>query len=262
MSKLEVYESNEPYKTVVNPADQPPSTLPNLLERVISDPAFDLERVQRVIDMHEAMEAKQLRSAYVDALARAQAAFPDIDKLGKSHHGHYGRWEDIHKAITPALASNGIALSFSVNTDDPKRIGVMAIARHRSGHEERGDWVWLPIDTSGNKNPAQQVGSTMSYGKRYAAGFLLNFRVGGEDTDANPPKALSGEKLTAKQLETLRSAIEFMDGNESALMKWANASGIAGNDLEEVDGSHFDRLKTQLAYWAEKRASASEAGND
>ena len=44
----------------------------------------------------------------------------------------------------------------------------------------------LPLDTSGSKNGVQAVGSTVSYGKRYAICALLNISTG-DDTDGNIP---------------------------------------------------------------------------
>ncbi len=54
---------------------------------------------------------------------------------------------------------------------------------HRAGHSERTS-ILLPADVSGNKNAVQAVASSVSYGKRYTAGALLNFTTHGEDDDA------------------------------------------------------------------------------
>lgn len=236
-------------------ADQStPDMLLGIIGRVAADPSIDLDRMDRLMQMHQSLLADQRKAAFVTALAKAQGKFPDIEKLGKSHHGAYGRWEDIQKAIAPVLEANGLSVSFRSDTSDAKRIGVQAVVRHREGHEESGDWVYLPLDTSGNKNGPQQIGSTLSYGKRYAAGLLLNFRVGGEDTDANPPRALSGTSLSEDQAGRIHKALEFLDGTEAALMKWANANGIAGETLADVDADYFDRIMRQLALWQEKKA--------
>src|SRR5690606_4042351 len=54
---------------------------------------------------------------------------------------------------------------------------------HKAGHREETT-IKLPADSSGNKNAVQAVASSVSYGKRYAAGALLNLTSHGEDDDA------------------------------------------------------------------------------
>src|SRR5690606_16446095 len=65
---------------------------------------------------------------------------------------------------------------------------------HKSGHREETT-IKLPADPSGNKNAVQAVASSVSYGKRYTAGALLNLTSHAEDDDAFA--AATGFDITA-----------------------------------------------------------------
>src|SRR3546814_8983511 len=87
----------------------------------------------------------------------------------------------INAAIKPVLKRHGFALSF--RTDFTNGIRVVGVLTHSGGHKETTDFV-LPADGSGNKNAVQAIASSVSYGKRYTAGALLNLTSHGEDDDA------------------------------------------------------------------------------
>src|SRR3546814_12068467 len=83
----------------------------------------------------------------------------------------------INAAIKPVLKRHGFALSF--RTDFTNGIRVAGVLTHSGGHKETTDFV-LPADGSGNKNAVQAIASSVSYGKRYTAGALLNLTSHGE----------------------------------------------------------------------------------
>jgi hypothetical protein len=76
---------------------------------------------------------------------------------------------------------HGFALTF--RTDFTNGITVTGVLSHSAGHREETS-ITLPADASGSKNAVQAVASTVSYGKRYTAGALLNLTSHGEDDDA------------------------------------------------------------------------------
>ena len=59
---------------------------------------------------------------------------------------------------------------------------ITAILSHREGHSEETT-LTLDADKSGSKNAVQAVGSSISYGQRYAAVALLNITTRGMDDD-------------------------------------------------------------------------------
>lgn len=163
------------------------AALMQVIERAARDPSVDIERMERLLAMHERLVANQAKAAYMAALARLQPKLPIIEERGailnKSNEvqSRYALWEDIVTVITPILASEGFSLSFRTGNAN-QHIQVTGILGHAEGHSEETT-LDLPADVSGNKNAVQAVASSVSYGKRYTAGALLNLRMGTLDDD-------------------------------------------------------------------------------
>ena len=153
-----------------------------VIERAAMNPNVDIDKMERLLQMQERVIERNAKAAFNAAFARMQPDLPAIEKNGKSNNGTYGLWEDIQGGIQPVLAKHGFALSFKTKVEQDA-ITVTAILHHEEGHDDNTD-LKLPTDKSGSKNAVQAVGSSVSYGKRYAACALLNIRVGGEDDDA------------------------------------------------------------------------------
>jgi hypothetical protein len=166
----------------VVPAVAEGPTLLSVISRAASDPQTDVEKLERLMAMYERIEAKRAETAFSDALAEMQDELPSIGERGSAAGRYtYALWEDINAAIKPVLKRHGFALSF--RTDFADGIAVTGVLSHSGGHKIETT-IKLPPDTSGNKPAVQAVASSVSYGKRYAAGALLNLTSHGEDDDA------------------------------------------------------------------------------
>ena len=159
------------------------ATILQVIQRAAADPQCDIEKMERLMQMHERFQSRQAEQQYAEALASMQQELPSIAERGDAAKRYtYALWEDINEALKPILAKHGFALSFRIPRND-KGVEVEGVLSHRAGHSERTS-ILLPADTSGNKNAVQAVASSVSYGKRYTAGALLNFTTHGEDDDA------------------------------------------------------------------------------
>lgn len=74
-----------------------------------------------------------------------------------------------------------MALTFDTRVEGQNVI-VTAILMHRSGHRQSTS-IELPRDTSGSKNNVQAVGSSQTYGQRYAAQAILGLSLGDDTED-------------------------------------------------------------------------------
>lgn len=171
----------------VEPANLPApqaeaATILSVISRAASDPNCDIDKMERLLQMHERMQAKQAESEFAADLSEMQDSLPSIGERGNAAGRYtFALWEDINAAIKPVLKRYGFALSF--RTDFTDGIAVTGVLSHKSGHREETT-IKLPADGSGNKNAVQAVASSVSYGKRYTAGALLNLTSHGEDDDA------------------------------------------------------------------------------
>ena len=131
------------------------------------------------------LEDRDARAASIAAKVRATSEMPLIPKDGKNTPTgtRYATWERMQPLITPVLSRHGLVLNFAVGGEG-NRVTVTPIL---SGHgwEEVGSAFSLPADVGKGRNDVQAVGSSVAYGKRYAAGAMLNLIQKGlaEDDD-------------------------------------------------------------------------------
>lgn len=218
-------------------------SLLQIIERAARDPSVDLDRMERLLLMHERLLANQAKVAYAEALARLQPTLPLLAERGeiKNNSGNvqsrYALWEDIVGVITPLLSAQGFALSFRTGNPDGK-IRVTAVLTHSAGHNEDTS-IDLPPDESGSKNKVQAVASSVSYGKRYTAGALLNFRSGELDDDAQ--SAGAPMLISEEQIKQLRALLKEANVNEADFLKSWNIPSLG-----EIPAFNFDFMADVL----------------
>lgn len=234
-----------------------------MIERAARDPNVDIDKMQRLMDMRERVQQQNAKAAYAAALAAMQPELPVIERRGKitvrkkdaqgertgdvQQSTPYALWEDINDAIKPILAKHRFALSFKVGQAADGKISVTGILSHADGHQEETT-INLPHDSTGSKNAVQAVGSTVSYGKRYTAGLLLNFTSRGEDDDGK----LGGDEgaISEEQAATIRKLCEETGTD---IPKFCDLMKV--ESIPALPASQFDRVIKSLE--AKKRRAAS-----
>ena len=110
------------------------------------------------------------------ALVAAQAAFGDVKKdkqvnvrtkEGKTYHYTYADLGTTLDAVMPALHANGLALVQPMEVREGKA-GIITRLMHTSGDTLEG---WTPL--SGTMSTAQEMGSAITYARRYGLTALL-----------------------------------------------------------------------------------------
>jgi hypothetical protein len=179
-------------------------SLLNLIERAARDPNVDIDKMERLFGMRERMQLQGSKTCYLAALSRMEAELPAIERKGTAHNNkRYARFEDFIEAVKPILAKHGFSLTFRIDQTDTA-IKITGVLGHEAGHQETTS-LSLPADTSGNKNPVQSWGSSISYGKRYVGMTLLGIATEDEDDDG---KAAGGsERISSDQVEELRTIL-------------------------------------------------------
>lgn len=226
MSQSQAVE-HMPSNVELHPAADSASLLA-IISRAASDPSVDIDKMERLMQMHERMTDRAARAAYFAALAEMQPELPVVGRKGNIvihkkdmaktpenviQSTPYALWEDINEAVRPLLAKHGFALSFRIKKDGD-RVDVTGVLSHREGHSEETT-MSLPMDTTGSKNNVQAIGSSASYGKRYTAIALLNITTRGEDDDGKA--ATAGMVISDEQLTKLRTLIDEVGGDVAKL---------------------------------------------
>lgn len=223
--------------------DQPPvaasesAAIFSMIERASRDPSVDLDKMERLMQMQERVMERNAKSAYAASFARMQPELPVIGQKGKNTNTKqtYAKWEDIAEAIAPVLSRHGFSISFRVENASGN-VSVTGVLMHEQGHSTETT-LPLPVDTGAGRNAVQAVGSTVSYGKRYTAGLLLNF-VSRDQPDDDGKAAGRGETISENDLADLRDLIEQVNANIPALCEYLKISA-----LSEIPASEFENVK-------------------
>lgn len=182
-------------------APAPVSQSSNLLAQVIAaakDPNIDAAKMETLARL---VNTQQDREREIEFNQSKNAAIMEMPVLTKSgiilmrdknnpnaaprEQGRFAKWEDIDRVVRPILARYNLALSFDMNERQGGGITVTPILSHTNGYTQRGGAFPVPAEDSGSKNKAQAMGSSASYGKRYAGCAMLNIVTEGADDDGN-----------------------------------------------------------------------------
>lgn len=169
------------------PALTPSEMFASLVE-LAKDPQVDPAKMTSLVDLQMKMMDYTKQEEFNKAKIAAIMEMPAIGKRGEIRNNagkvqsRYSRFEDIYRIVKPILQRHGLAISFNVGNSD-KMVTVQPLLSHTNGHVEKGEFMSLPIDTSGAKNSTQGAGSASQYGKRYTMKAMLNIVDEGADDD-------------------------------------------------------------------------------
>lgn len=218
------------------------------ISRAAADPSVDVDKMERLMAMHERMVAKNAESAFNDALASCQSELGTIaaDATNPQTRSRYATYAKLDRALRPIYTKHGISISYGTE-DSPKPEHVRVIAYvSREGYTRiyRAD---MPADGKGAKGgdvmtKTHAAGAAMSYGARYLLKGIFNISIGEEDADGNTKNAMpEGQKAD------FLAAIESTDKDGLAdLWERITKATTACGDVEaheELRAAMFARKK-------------------
>lgn len=228
--------------TKTEPGGEVASYSDSLLEviaKAARDPNVDIDKMERLVEMQERVQARDAEQAFNVAFAAMQPNLPHITVKNKIVHGgkvisEYADWPSISAAITPILSEFGFSLNFGGSNDANEKTTVAKL-RHVQGHMETNA-ITLPHDTSGAKNKVQAIGSSSTYGQRYSACPLVGVVVHGADDDgaaaAGKPRELAADALVSEIMVTSDAVTKATGENQIELICEAYSVGSI-NDLTD-----------------------------
>ncbi len=198
-----------------------PTSLMQAITMAASNPAMDMDKIERLFAMHQKVLAQEAEAQFNDAMARAQRNIVPVVANRKNTHTNsmYADLGAISKVIAPLYTAEGLSISFDSNREvlnaDGKPIPqqptgwfrTVGIVSHSAGHS-RIHHIDLPSDTSGsqgktNKTEIQGAISTTTYGRRALTCMVFNVATGDDDgnrgrqTEAPEPDAEGKKALEA-----------------------------------------------------------------
>jgi hypothetical protein len=210
------------------PAEGEAATLMTVISRAAADPDFDIGKMERLMQMHQQIQAQKALEAYNSAMSAAQAEMGPIstDAINPQTKSRYASYAQLDRALRPIYTKHGFALSFNEGeTDKPAHVRVLCKVSHSGGHVEpfKKD---MPADGKGAKGGdvmtlTHAAGAAMSYGMRYILKGVFNVAVGEEDKDGN-----TGEYIGPGQAADIRALLTEVNANEQSFLRTIKAQSI------------------------------------
>jgi hypothetical protein len=168
--------------------------LPSIIERAAADPTFDLDKLQRLLDMREAEEIRNADKAFAASHTAAEAEMETINANARNDQtrSRYATFAQGDRDVRPIYTRHGFNISFTTEPmGTPEMLLVVGTLSHRLGGSKRYQ-VPVPITTKGFKGtemmtPIHATMSAVSYGKRNLEIMMFNLAIG-EDNDGNAPR--------------------------------------------------------------------------
>jgi hypothetical protein len=208
----------------------PVTSLLEVISRAASDPTVDIEKMERLMAMHERITARDAEIAFNTAMTACQTEMPRVlrNKTNDSTTSKYADLEQLDIVCRPIYTKQGFSLSFG--TADCPIAGharQTCLVSHTGGHS-RSYQADIPLDLTGpkgnqNKTGVQGFGSTMSYGQRYLTKLIFNIALTNEDNDGQGEK----ETVNEEQIANIKALLTEVGKDEKKFLTWAKVDSIA-----------------------------------
>ena len=233
--RLVVSESRE-----VAPA--PATDILAIIARAASDPSVDPAKMQALLDVQERILDKRAEIAFNEAMVRLQPNLPRITKDGVIYakdgvtvRSKFTKFETLDRVLRPLYTAEGFGVTFTTDLKG-EMLFVTASVRHCMGHKETTT-VPVPIDKNAYRTEAQNMGSTISYGKRYAFCAAFNIVTLDEDDDGQG----GSTPISLDQLNQIEDLILDTGANRAKFMEW-----IGVTDLKNLPTSKYEQAVAAL----------------
>lgn len=234
-----------------------------MLQRAASDPGIDLDRMERLFNMLQQIEARRAESAYAAAMAAAQAKIVPVTKNrpNTQTHSRYADLAAITEACMPIINSMGFAISGS--ECQPKSDGYFGLrldVSHSGGCTKTYEFQ-VPLDGAGfkgtaNKTATHAYGSSFSYARRYGICGVFNIATKDDDGNAQSRPAEDNEIIGEAELKELSTLMEMAGIDPDQILEFHKLDSMTDMPKREFKRAKYmlnQRIKTNKAASATKK---------
>lgn len=171
------------------------ASLIEVIGRAARDPSVDIDKMERLLQMSERVQARDAEMAFNQALNAAQSEMRPIaaNASNPQTKSRYATFDKLDRVLRPIYTEHGFSLSFDeADSSKPEHVRVVCYVSHVGGHT-RTYHRDMPADGKGAKGgdvmtKTHAAGAAGSYGARYLLKGIFNVAVGEEDDDGNDPR--------------------------------------------------------------------------
>lgn len=259
--------------TKVEPQEVAPAefgaSLLEVIGKAARDPAVDIDKMERLIAMHERIQDRAAEVAFNEAMNLAQSEMRPIaaNASNPQTRSRYATFDKLDRVLRPIYTLHGFSLSFDEGeSPKPDHVRVLCYVSHVAGHT-RTYHRDMPADGKGAKGgdvmtKTHAAGAAGSYGARYLLKGIFNVAVGDEDDDGNignhkPPPTLASDADVA----TIIQLCQAVGGNQAQLICDAYKVEAIPDLTAKQAGSVISTLNGKLADKAKAETNAKAAAN-
>jgi hypothetical protein len=218
----------------------------SMIERAARDPAVDIDKLQRLMEMRKTIETEAAEKAFNIAMKAAQAEMGRIsaDAENKQTRSRYATYAKLDSVLRPIYTKHGFSLSFDEDeSPKPEHIRCLCYVSHEAGFTRtyRKD---MPADGKGAKGgdvmtKTHATGAASSYGSRYLLKGIFNVAIGEDDRDGNEPE--HGGPISETQLKQLVDLADEVSADKQKFCTYFRIDGLA-----QLPAKEFSRAVSLL----------------
>jgi len=218
----------------------------------------DLDKLEKLLELQIRYEENEAKKAYHKAMANFKANLPVVlkDKKNEQYKSMYVSESALLNTINPELSKHGLSANFSFpESSEAKVLRVGCTITHEQGY---GETVILPgpIDTSGAKNPLQQVKSTVTYLRK--ATFEAITGVASSDSNGDDDgNSAGGGFVDEKQLKQIS---DMINSKNVDVVQFLGYMGVEATD--EIPAKDFTKAMIALRKAKGQKKKEREPGED
>lgn len=235
------------------------ASMMNIIEKAALNPDIDMDKMERLLEMKERLDAKDEIKQFNLAMSEAQSKMGRIstDATNPQTRSKYASYGKLDKVLRPIYTDAGFSLSFDSKRADENTITVLCYVSHKAGHTRT---YTADMDASGKGAKGGDVmtkthatGSAMSYGMRYLLKLIFNVAIGEEDDDGNGANI---QRISEEQANEIHAKINDNGLDMAAFLGWLKKT-LKCNSIEEINqngyGTVINTLNTSIANKAKKK---------
>jgi len=227
------------------------AALIHLIERLARDPAADLDKMQKLLEMRERIVAQEALTRFNDAMSAAQSEMTRVsaDSSNPQTRSRYASFAAIDRALRPIYTKHGFNISFDTGDEAPENC-VRVLAFVAAGGHNRTYHLDMPADGKGARGndvmtKTHATMSAVTYGRRGLLKMIFNIAEG-DDDDGN---AAASDTISEKQYEELQSLIVETGTNIQIFCKHYRIDKV-----QDLPAILFEQAKNALERKAKAKA--------
>lgn len=216
------------------------------LLRVSVDRGDDLARIEKLMELERAWKADKAKEAFNLALSEFKkipvVVVKDKENVQYSKgdkKAMYVSLSTLVNTVNVAMAPYGLNANWEIEQKDTIR--VTCVLTHTLGHS-KSVGLSAPPDSSGSKNPLQQIKSTITYLE--GATFQAVTGVVAQDSGEDDGNGSGGDTIDAKQAADLDALIQEVGANKAAFLKTCKVERIEDLPAAKYKGA-VERLEAK-----------------